>query len=208
VPQAPPKLRCPRNGTVDEAGFSIEPGFNSGAHATEGSRLREGRRSRFASPDTGQQGSVASCLAHVACARGEVVCVPLSGPSVMFHLLRNAPCAPKAPRRSFLSGILLSFGAAAQTELDPVVATVAREPQPLSRSGAATLFNDARTIRSTTADSLENLLRREAGVQLVRNGGPGDWQHVALDHRVEPLRDCQGLGRQAWLGVRFDGRGF
>ena len=29
----------------------------------------------------------------------------------------------------------------------------------------------------------------------------------ALDHRVEPVRDYQGLGRQAWLGVRYDGHG-
>jgi vitamin B12 transporter len=29
----------------------------------------------------------------------------------------------------------------------------------------------------------------------------------ALDRRVEPLRDYQGLGRQAWLGLRFDGQG-
>ncbi|MGZ5252638.1 MAG: TonB-dependent receptor, partial [Caldimonas sp.] len=29
----------------------------------------------------------------------------------------------------------------------------------------------------------------------------------ALDHRVEPLRDYQGLGRQAWIGIRFDGKG-
>ena len=29
----------------------------------------------------------------------------------------------------------------------------------------------------------------------------------ALDRRVEPLRDYQGLGRQAWLGLRFDSQG-
>ena len=29
----------------------------------------------------------------------------------------------------------------------------------------------------------------------------------ALDHRVEPIRDYQGLGRQAWIGVRFDSQG-
>jgi vitamin B12 transporter len=29
----------------------------------------------------------------------------------------------------------------------------------------------------------------------------------ALDHRVEPVRDYQGLGRQAWLGIRYDARG-
>jgi len=31
---------------------------------------------------------------------------------------------------------------------------------------------------------------------------------IVAPGRVEPLRDYQGLGRQAWLGVRFDGRGF
>ena len=30
----------------------------------------------------------------------------------------------------------------------------------------------------------------------------------ALDHRVEPIRDYQGLGRQAWIGIGFDGKGF
>ena len=27
----------------------------------------------------------------------------------------------------------------------------------------------------------------------------------ATDERIEPARDYQGLGRQAWLGVRFEG---
>ncbi len=27
----------------------------------------------------------------------------------------------------------------------------------------------------------------------------------ALDHRVEPVRDYQGLGRQAWIGIRYAG---
>ena len=29
----------------------------------------------------------------------------------------------------------------------------------------------------------------------------------ALDRRVEPLRDYHGLGRQAWIGVRYDSAG-
>jgi vitamin B12 transporter len=38
------------------------------------------------------------------------------------------------------------------------------------------------------------------------------WQLVgkllnAFDHRIEPVRDYQGLGRQGWIGVRFDGAG-
>ena len=30
----------------------------------------------------------------------------------------------------------------------------------------------------------------------------------AFDHRIEPVRDYQGLGRQAWLGIRYDANGF
>jgi vitamin B12 transporter len=29
----------------------------------------------------------------------------------------------------------------------------------------------------------------------------------ALDHRIEPVRDYRGLGRQAWIGVRYDSAG-
>src|SRR5439155_3306888 len=32
---------------------------------------------------------------------------------------------------------------------------------------------DSATIRNSTADSVEDLIRRAAGMQLVRNGGPG-----------------------------------
>ena len=40
-----------------------------------------------------------------------------------------------------------------------------------------------------------------------RNGGSRRKLLNALDRRVEPVRDYQGLGRQAWIGVRFDGQG-
>jgi len=68
---------------------------------------------------------------------------------------------------------LLPLGAQAQPQLDPVVVSGTREPQPLSRSTADIVFIGADTIRDTRADSVEDLLRREAGMQLVRNGGPG-----------------------------------
>lgn len=63
--------------------------------------------------------------------------------------------------------------ASAQSQLDQVVVTGSREPEALSRSSADVVVIDADTIRNTTADSLEDLLRREAGMQLARNGGPG-----------------------------------
>ena len=29
----------------------------------------------------------------------------------------------------------------------------------------------------------------------------------ALDHQIEPVRDYRGLGRQGWIGVRYDSAG-
>ena len=69
--------------------------------------------------------------------------------------------------------VLIPVGAQTQPQLDPVVVSGTREPQPLSRSTADIVFIDADTIRDTRADSVEDLLRREAGIQLTRNGGPG-----------------------------------
>ena len=67
----------------------------------------------------------------------------------------------------------LPLGAHAQAPLDPVIVTGTREPQPLSRSTADVVVIDADTIRASSADSVADLLRREAGVQITRTGGPG-----------------------------------
>jgi vitamin B12 transporter len=61
----------------------------------------------------------------------------------------------------------------AQDTLGTVVVTGTREPQPLERSTADIVVIDADTIRRSSADSVEDLLRREAGIQITRNGGPG-----------------------------------
>ena len=63
--------------------------------------------------------------------------------------------------------------ALAQAALAPVVVTGTREPLPLDRVTADVVVIDAQRIRESTADSLEDLLRREAGVQVSRTGGPG-----------------------------------
>ena len=91
------------------------------------------------------------------------------------------PSAPSAPHvvRVLLSLVVPCFfawppaTAAAQSTLDPVVVTGTREPETLSRSTADIVVIDSATIRASTADSVEDLLRREAGMQLARNGGPG-----------------------------------
>ena len=89
-------------------------------------------------------------------------------------LSRYAPRA--APARRSLGLLLfasLPILASAQTQLAPVVVTATREPEPLRRITADVVVIDADTIRNSSADSLEDLLRREAGLQIVRNGGPG-----------------------------------
>ena len=96
----------------------------------------------------------------------------------MFRL----PSAPTAPRARRALSILVFFtlanataAAADSTEstLDPVAVVGSREPQALSRSAADIVVIDAATIRASTADSVEDLIRREAGMQLTRTGGPG-----------------------------------
>jgi vitamin B12 transporter len=60
-----------------------------------------------------------------------------------------------------------------EARMPRVVVIATREPLPLDRVTADVVVIDAQRIRESTADSLEDLLRREAGVQLSRNGGPG-----------------------------------
>ncbi len=54
-----------------------------------------------------------------------------------------------------------------------VVVTGARAPQAAADLVADVLVIDEARIRASLADSLEDLLRREGGMQLSRNGGPG-----------------------------------
>jgi vitamin B12 transporter len=96
--------------------------------------------------------------------------VPLSGPLAM-SILRNGLCTPIAAIRLLV--LLAPLAAGAQARLDPVNVTATREPQALSRSNADIVVVDAETIRNSSADSVEDLLRRVAGVQVTRNGGPG-----------------------------------
>ncbi|MEO7056518.1 MAG: TonB-dependent receptor [Caldimonas sp.] len=86
--------------------------------------------------------------------------------------------APRAVRALLSLAFAILFASSptpadAQSTLDPVVVTGTREPETLSRSAADIVVIDSATLRASTADSVEDLLRREAGLQLARNGGPG-----------------------------------
>ncbi|MEO5843686.1 MAG: TonB-dependent receptor [Caldimonas sp.] len=67
----------------------------------------------------------------------------------------------------------LDGAAGADSSLAPVVVTATREPEAIGRSSADVVVIDADAIRRTMADSVEDLIRRSAGVQVVRTGGPG-----------------------------------
>jgi vitamin B12 transporter len=109
--------------------------------------------------------------------------MPLAGTFTM-------QCQPEAPRLQrarrariparvvcFLSLVFdVSSGVAAlaaDSTLDAVVVTGTREPETLGRSASDIVVIDTATIRNTSADSVEDLIRRVANMQIVRNGGPG-----------------------------------
>lgn len=58
--------------------------------------------------------------------------------------------------------------------------TGAREPLSSDRLAADVVVIDAEAVRRSAADSVADLLRREAGVQISRNGGPGQSSSVLL----------------------------
>jgi len=55
-----------------------------------------------------------------------------------------------------------------------------RAPTALNRVVADVVVIDRDRIRATSADSVEDLLRREGGIQLSRNGGPGQNASVLI----------------------------
>jgi vitamin B12 transporter len=88
--------------------------------------------------------------------------------------LRSTPLASSVAACVALGGLaVVAVPAYADGSLDQVVVTGVRQPLPLSRIAADVQVIDAERIRNSTADSVEDLLRREAGLQLLRNGGPG-----------------------------------
>ena len=78
------------------------------------------------------------------------------------RVLRRAPIA---------AAVLLSTSFPLHAET--IVVTGTREPLSVERLAADVVVIDAATIRASNADSVADLLRREAGMQLSRNGGPG-----------------------------------
>ena len=126
-----------------------------------------------------------------------------------------APRAPFAVTRLVTGcfAVLASVAAPAlsQTQLTPIVVTGSREPQPLERVTADVVVIDADRIRASSADSVEDLLRREAGVQVSRNGGPGHSSGVFIrgtgSSNTVVLVDGVRIGSGTLGQVAFEGLG-
>ncbi len=87
-------------------------------------------------------------------------------------------------RRSHRSALLPAFLAAAchwaAAQPTTFVVTGSREPLAAHQVAADVVVIDAERIRQSGADSLEDLLRREAGLQLLRYGGPGQGAGLSI----------------------------
>ncbi len=91
----------------------------------------------------------------------------------------------RRPARLLLACALFPMAASswAQAQANPgstvqVIGT--RAPTALNRVVADVVVIDRDRIRATSADSVEDLLRREGGIQLSRNGGPGQNASVLI----------------------------
>lgn len=98
----------------------------------------------------------------------------------------------------------------APTSLDPVVVTATRSPQRLSEVIADVTVLTRADIERLGPGGIADLLRREAGLELSRNGGPAastslflrgsDSRHSLL--LIDGLRiDSQATGGASWQGV-------
>jgi vitamin B12 transporter len=68
----------------------------------------------------------------------------------------------------------------ADASAQKVLVSAAREPLPLAQVAADVVLITPEAWRDGSADSLADVLRREAGVQLFRNGGPGQNSGVSI----------------------------
>lgn len=98
----------------------------------------------------------------------------MSSPSAPLARTSAAP----AWRSTLAAACLACLGAPVLAQT--VVVTGSREPLPLDRVTADVVVIDADRIRSTPADSVEDLLRREAGLQLSRSGPAGQTAGVFI----------------------------
>lgn len=99
--------------------------------------------------------------------------------TLSFVRVRQAPLAGRCIGLASAVAIVTTT-AHAQTVLDPVVITATRAAQPLALLSADVVLIDSARIRASSATTLEDLLQQQAGLQLSRNGAPGQSASVLI----------------------------
>ena len=92
----------------------------------------------------------------------------LRAPAACFALSAIAAALPCAQAQTLLAQNLRA------TSLQDVVVTATRTPQPLSDLVADLSIVDRETIESSGATGVADVLARLPGVEIARNGGPGN----------------------------------
>lgn len=103
-------------------------------------------------------------------ARVRTVALACAAACLPFTVATSSAHAQTAPAQAAPAGLAQP---AAAPDPDRVVITGTREPVAAGRLAGDLVVIDEEQIRASTADSVEDLLRREAGLQISRNGGPG-----------------------------------
>ena len=193
-----PSLRCPRNGQrtsvhTTHSLFSHQPLDALNKHW-------EGARGRFASPDTGQHRGCAQPVGECGCitqrwrgGRHGLLSFLFPMNSVSFQARPSALLGLR-PVVAACCLMLSALSVQAETStleqpwllaqnlrapsLDDVVVTATRTPQPLADLVADVSILDRETLEASGATALPDVLARLPGVEISRNGGPGNASSV------------------------------
>jgi len=84
------------------------------------------------------------------------------------------------PLPALLAAMLLSTALQAEEKPNTIVITAGRVAEPLAGTSPGTVVIDRNTIERSPAQDVADLLRQHAGVEIGRNGGPGQQTSVFM----------------------------
>jgi vitamin B12 transporter len=195
---------CPRNGKQVPHDFTVDAATVFSYHCAQ---AWEGQTATLASPDTGQKVEAKGLppllfnlaygdVGRLSTKENIVMSIPVSRQAAA-PLLALALAAP-------------SISAFADPAIDSVIVTAARTPQRADEVIPDTTVITSEEIHRAGAGSVADLLRRQRGIEIVRNGGPGASTSVYLrganSNQVVVLIDGVRIGSSttgaaSWNGI-------
>lgn len=165
---------CPRNGKQVPRDAKADAATVFSYHCAQ---AWEGQTATLASPDTGQKVEAAGLPALLFnLAYGDVGRLSTKENIVMSFPVSRQAAAPLLA----LTLALPSISALADPSLETVVVTAARTPQRADEVIPDVTVISSDEVARAGAGSVADLLRRQRGIEIVRNGGPGASTSVYL----------------------------